>query len=70
MAERDVLNAVIEQLAADVAALEEEVVSYRSMSQTLLTQNNELMKHNADLRQQIADRREEMRRFIAGAVSA
>ena len=70
MAERDVLNAVIAQLASDVADLEVEVVTYREMSQVLLAQNAELLKQHAALRQQISDRREEMRRFIAGAVSA
>jgi hypothetical protein len=35
------------------------------MSQILLAQNGELLRHNAALRQQINDRREEIRRLTS-----
>lgn len=68
MSKQDVLQAVVEHLAADVAELESEVVIYREMAQVALAQNAELMKHNAALRQQIADRREEIRRFTGSQI--
>jgi len=70
MSKETVLQAVVEQLAADVSALEHEVVTYRELAQVALAQNAELLKQSVALRQQIADRREEMRRFVAGAVIA
>lgn len=63
MSKEHVVQAVLEHLAADVAELEQEVVIYREMSQILLAQNGELLRHNAALRQQINDRREEIRRY-------
>jgi hypothetical protein len=63
MSKGHVVQAVLEHLAADVAELEQEVVIYREMSQILLAQNGELLRHNAALRQQINDRREEIRRY-------
>lgn len=66
-----VLQAVVEHLAADVAELEAELVTYRTMAQIALEQNHELTKHNDALRQQISDRREEIRRYVeAQMVSA
>lgn len=63
MSKEHVVQAVLEHLAADVAELEQELVIYREMSQILLAQNGELLRHNAALRQQINDRREEIRRY-------
>jgi cell division protein FtsB len=71
MSKERVLQAVVEHLAADVAQLEQELVVYRGMAQVALAQNAELVKHNVALRQQIADRRDEIRRYVeAQMVSA
>lgn len=65
MSKDTAMQAVIEYLAADVIQLEAELVTYRQMAQQALAQCHELTKHNAALRQQIADRREEIRRYTA-----
>lgn len=70
MAERDVLHAVIEHLAADALSAEEELCIYRQMAQVALAQNSELMRVNQSLREQISQRREELRRYVSAAVSA
>jgi cell division protein FtsB len=63
-----VLQAVVEMLAADVSNLEHEVVVYRELAQVTLAQNAELMKQHVALRQQISDRRDEIRRYIESQV--
>jgi hypothetical protein len=63
MSKEAAMQAVIEYLATDVARLEEELVIYREMAQVALAQNAELLKQHKALRQQIADRRDEIRRY-------
>jgi hypothetical protein len=57
-------QAVLEYLSVDVLRLEDEVRTYREMLQVALAQNAELMKQHGALRQQIADRREEIQRYV------
>lgn len=70
MSKEAAMQAVIEYLAADVAQLESDVVIYREMAQVALAQNAELLKQHKALRQQIADRRDEIRRYTESQVSA
>jgi cell division protein FtsB len=58
-------QAVLEYFADDVLRLEAEVATYRDMLSIALAQNAELLKQHAALRQQIADRRDEIQRYVA-----
>jgi hypothetical protein len=40
------------------------------MSQILLAQNGELLRHNAAMRQQINDRREEIQRYVKSQMAS
>jgi cell division protein FtsB len=63
-------QAVLEYFADDVLRLEAEVATYRDMLSIALAQNAELLKQHAALRQQIADRRDEIQRYVAAQMPA
>jgi hypothetical protein len=60
----------LEYFADDVLRLEAEVATYRDMLSIALAQNAELLKQHAALRQQIADRRDEIQRYVAAQMPA
>lgn len=70
MSREAVLQAVVEHLAADVLDLEHDVVAYRELAQSAMAHNADLVRLNEKLREQIAERREEIRRYTERAVSA
>jgi hypothetical protein len=70
MSKEAAMQAVIEYLSVDVLRLEDEVRSYRELAQVAMAQNAELMKQHAALRQQLKDRRDEMRRYTSQALMA
>lgn len=60
---------VIEQLADDVARLEFDVVGYRELLKVALGQLHERHREQVVLRQQIAELREELGRYVAMKVA-
>lgn len=66
MSKERVLQAVVEHLAADLAATEHDLVAYRELSQVALAQNAMLLREVEKGREQIAALRDEVRRIVRG----